>query len=153
MKIKMNEIGMRQTAMARKISLWQRRSASCVARGGVRGSKALFSIFAFCTPISAGLLHASEQDGPLPQDGEVQQISAEALSADEEVQVDPLSFEAFDARAREEAAARDQNEPPAYILTPEDVKSSTATRLTSEGPGSGSGGRQVSSGPNDASAE
>ena len=152
MKIKMNEIGMRQTAMAGKTTLWQRRSAFCAALPGVRGAKALFSIFAFCTPISAGL-HASEQDGPLPQDGEVQQLSAEALNADDEAQVDPLSFEAFDARARAEAAARDQNGPPAYILTLEDVKSSTATRVTSEGPGSGSGGRQVSSGPNDASAE
>lgn len=137
--------------MARKISLWQGRSASCAARRGVRGSKVLFSIFAFCTPISAGL-HASEQDGPLPQDGEVRQVSAEALNADEEMQVDPLSFEAFDARAREEAAARVINGPPTY-LTLEDAKSSTGGNVMREGPGSGSVNSTASSGPDDASAE
>lgn len=153
MKIEMNEIELRQTAMAKMAELLRRRSEFCTALRDIFGSKALVSIIAFCAPITAGLLHASEQGGSLPQDGGAQPLSAELLSIDEEVQVNPLSFEAFDERARAEAAARDQNEPPAYLLTPEDAKSSTATSLTSEGRGSGSGVRQASSGPVDVSAE
>ena len=111
---------LRQIAVLRLvIPCWQR-SDSAASRREMYGYKTACAMFALSASIGAGLLHAAEEDHQSPQSPESEQLSADSLGAEaleggEDTPLDPLSFEAFDARARAEAASRAESGPEPYM--------------------------------------
>lgn len=111
---------LRQIAVLRLVIPWQQRSDGVASRRERFGYKTACAIFALSVSIGAGLLHAADEDHQLPQSTESEQVSAESLGADalesdEDTPLDPLSFEAFDERARAEASSRVESGPEPYM--------------------------------------
>jgi hypothetical protein len=111
---------LRQIAVLRLVIPWQQRSDGVASRRERCGYKTACAIFALSNSIGAGLLHAADEDHQSPQSTESEQVSAESLGADalesdEDTPLDPLSFEAFDERARAEASSRVESGPEPYM--------------------------------------
>lgn len=117
-----------QIVALRIVTSWQQRSECCAPLRRMFGYKMGCLIFALSASVSTGLLHAADQEIQLPQNGVAQELSAEslndaapdgeeaeALDEEGEAEMNPLSFEAFDSRARVEAASRAQRGPKPYM--------------------------------------